>query len=181
MMVAFLPTNGDTNMSLEDSLNREARRVEEDTLYSAKGHFEAARIWSSLHLWLGIPISVLAAVAGASALSQFDNHNTVAGVLAILVSVLAAVNTFLNPNERANAHLNAGNRFNSLRNRARIFCEIDSLSQMEEKELVQHLKELSSERDELNQGSPQISRSAFKRARKRIEGGEANYIADRTS
>jgi hypothetical protein len=163
----------------KENLIKEARRIEEDSLYSAKGHFVAAIFWTNFHLWIGVPTAILAAIAGASALSQFDNHNIVAGILAIIVTALTAITTFLNPNEKANSHLNAGNKYNSLRNKARIFCEIDSCGENNSiQELTKQLKELAKQRNELNQNSPQIPRWAFKRAKKGIEGGEANYKVD---
>lgn len=166
------------NMAKEN-LIKEARRIEEDSLYSAKGHFVAANFWSNFHLWIGVPTTILAAIAGVSALSQFDNHNIIAGFLAIIVAALTAVTTFLNPNERANSHLNAGNKYNSLRNEARIFCEIDSCGENNSiQEITKQLKELAKQRDELNQNSPQIPRWAFKRARKGIGEGEAAYKID---
>jgi hypothetical protein len=157
---------------------KEAKRIEEDSLYSAKGHFVTADFWTNFHLWIGVPTVILAAIAGASALSQFDNHNIIAGILAIIVAALTAVTTFLNPNEKANSHRNAGNKYNSLRNKARIFHEVDCCGEDLDQELTIQLKELAKQRDELNQSSPQISRWAFKKARKGIEDGEADYNVD---
>jgi len=160
---------------IKENLIKEARRVEEDSLYSAKGHFVAANFWTNFHLWIGVPTAILAAIAGASALSHFDDHNVLAGILAIIVTALTAVTTFLNPNEKAASHRNAGNKYNSLRNRARIFGEIDSCGEDSDQEITKQLKELAKQRDELNQDSPQIPRWAYKKARKGIEEGEADY------
>ncbi len=52
----------------------EAKRIEHDALYSAKGHYEAAERWTRFHLTIGIPTAILSAIAGAAALAQFDNH-----------------------------------------------------------------------------------------------------------
>src|SRR5262245_4505588 len=101
----------------------EAMRIEEDSLHSSKSHFEAANLWVKLHLSLGIPAAILAAIAGVSALKECP---VVAGILSFAVAALSALSTFLNPSERANAHLNAGNQYMSVRNRARIFREIES-------------------------------------------------------
>lgn len=164
--------------TLVEQIVREAQRVEEDSLYSAKGHFVAARGWRSFHFIIGVPTAILAAVAGASALSQMSNGGIVAGVLAIIVTALTAVSTFLNPNEKAAAHLNAGNRYNSLRNRARIFREIEVSSGEPEGALLKRLNEMAAQRDELNQNSPPIPRWAFRGARSSIAKGEATYQVD---
>lgn len=164
-------------MEAKEKIIKEAKRIEEDSLYSSKGHFYAAQLWTNLHLWIGIPATILAAIAGASALSQFDNHQIIAGVLAILVAALSAVSTFVNPNEKATIHHSAGNRYNSLKNRARIFSEIDMDIESDES-LLTKLRTLSAERDELNEKSPQIPKWAFRRARQGIEDGEAQYKVD---
>ncbi|MFH1769638.1 MAG: SLATT domain-containing protein [Parcubacteria group bacterium] len=164
-------------MEAKEKIIREAKRIEEDSLYSSKGHFYAAQSWTNLHLWIGIPTSIMAAIAGASALSQFDNHQIVAGILAILVAALSAVATFINPNEKSSNHHSAGNSYNSLKNRARIFREID-IDLKTSEDLLKKLKTLNAERDEMNDKSPQIPKWAFLKARKGIEDGEAQYRVD---
>ncbi len=147
----------------------EAKRIENDASYSAKGHYEAAGYWTRFHLMIGIPTVVLSAIAGASALAQFDNHSIIAGFLAIIVAALTAVATFLNPNEKANSHQNVGNKYNALRNKVRVFCNVDSSVENSEQELIRQLKELAKQRDELNQDSLPISSWAYKKAQKVIE------------
>ncbi len=158
---------------------REARRIEEDCLYSAKGHFYTAQFWTNLRLWIGIPTAILAAISGASALSHFDNHNILAGILAIIVTSLTAVSTFLNPNEKAMLHHKSGNKYNSLRNKSRIFCEIDIDTITDDNDIVQQLKILNQEKDGLNLKSPQIPKWAYSKARRGIEEGEADYGVDK--
>ena len=158
-------------------MSKELRRVEEDSLYSEKGHFSAATRWNNLMLWLGAPAAVMAGVSGVSALSKFDNHDIVAGVLALLVAGLTALTTFLNPSDRATTHHAFGNRYNSLRNRARITAEVDAPTIAIGK-LRTTVDSYAAERDDLNAKAPQIPPWAFKKARKDIEGGEADYAVD---
>ena len=40
-------------------------------------------------MWIGVPMVLLSAIAGASALSQFDSKHIVAGFLSIVVAALA--------------------------------------------------------------------------------------------
>jgi len=147
----------------------EAKHIENDAHYSAKGHFEVADYWTHYHLYLGIPAATLSAIAGAAALAQFDNHSIIAGVLAIIVAALTGVTTFLNPNEKASAHQNVGNKYNALRNKARAFYNLDTLMEESEQKLVEQLKALARQRDELNEGSLPISDRAYKKARKFIQ------------
>ena len=96
------------NGELHEILLSEARIVESRTSITARAHFRASSFWSNIQLSVGGVAAVLSAIAGASALSQLDARNVIAGVLALAVTTLTAVATFLNPSERANAHLRAG-------------------------------------------------------------------------
>jgi hypothetical protein len=167
--------------NIKEKAKKEAKRVEEDSLYSAKGHFVAARSWINVHYWIGVPTALLAGVAGATALAQFENHNIVAGVLSIIVAMLTSVTTFLNPNERATSHQNAGTAFNALRSDARLFYEIEADLINSEEALTKRLKELTDQRSKLNQSSPQIPKRAFEKGREGIEAGEAKYEVDTIS
>jgi hypothetical protein len=161
---------------LREAAKKEARRIIEDTLFSAKRHFETAHIWSLMHYGLGLPTAVLAAIAGASA---FKDNTILAGSLAIIVTALTALMTFLNPNKRANEHHMAGNKYNALRNQTRIFCEINLATSDENTDISKMIKDLAKERDNLNQASPQTFKWAYKRAKAGIEAGEADYAVDR--
>lgn len=159
-------------------LIKEAKRIEEDALYSAKGHFNNSSSWTTVHYWLGVPSAVASALSGTSALAKFPYHEYVAGGLAILAAVLTGVMTFVNPREKSVAHLNAGNKYNSLRNQARIFYEIE-IENISIDKSIEKLNTLSDTRNDLNEKSPQVSRGSFEKARRGIEEGEAEYKADK--
>jgi len=161
-----------------EEIIKEAKRIEENSLYTAKGHFVAAHFWDNFHLWLGVPTVVLAAVAGTAAFAKFDQNNIIAGALSIVVVVLTAVTTFLNPKERAHTHLTFGNNYDSLLTRARIFWTIECRRENSEDALSAKLNTLSEERDRLNRESHQVPKWAFKKAKKGIEAGEASYRVD---
>ncbi len=158
---------------------KEAQRIGESLLHSSKNHFEAALIFRSLHLWVGIPMVVLAAVAGAAALSKFDPERLIAGSLSIVVAVLSGVATFLNPNERVSAHMDAGNSYDALLNRVRIFWSIECWQSDSDAVLTDRLRHLSEQKDELNRRCPQIPKLARLRAKRGIERGEAEFAVDK--
>lgn len=162
----------------KEAIIKEAKRLEENCLYSAKGHLVEARFWSNFHLWIGIPTVILAAVAGTAALVKFDPNNIIAGILSILVVILTSISTFLNPKDRANIHLVSGNNYDSLLTRVRIFWTIDCWREDSEEILTVKLKELSNEKERLNRECPQIFKWAYKKAKKGIQEGEAEYKVD---
>lgn len=166
-------------MDLRTNISNESKRIEQDCLYSAKGHFVAANGWGKVHYWLGVPATILAALSGVSAISDYQ---VVTGILAIIVTSLSALLTFLEPSKKSASHLSAGNKYNSVRNSVRLFREVkvDSIGSIEPS--VQELDTLSNARNELNMESPQIPQWAYRRAKTCIEvDGEALYDVDKIS
>ena len=158
------------------ALRREAERIEEDATYSSKSHFNAEATWIRRHYWLGIPSTILAAVAGATLVKS---QPELASIFALAASLLTGLMTFLKPNERAASHRGAAGQFLALRNDARLFREVELLRADRPSEMPERLKTLSAARSELNQKSPSIPRRAFISARRGIEEGEATHKADK--
>lgn len=175
-------TNGEKDQSLtKDAIIQEAKRIHENCLHTSKSHFVEASFWTKFHLLIGIPTVVLAAIAGALAFASFSCGNILVGTLAIIVTILSAVATFLNPKERSSDNLTAGNNYDSLLTRVRIFWTIECRREESINVLEENLKSFSAERDRLNRESPQPPWWAYKKAKKGIEEGEAEYIVDKKS
>ena len=160
----------------KEEIIKEAKRLHENCLVTSKSHFVAAHFWNNFHLWLGIPTVILAAVSGTSA---FIEYKTIAFILSIIVVVFTSVTTFLNPKEKANAHLIAGNNYDSLLTRLRIFWSIDCWSEDSDEILTDNLKRFSEERERLNRDCPQPPKLAYEKAKKGIEEGESLYLVDK--
>lgn len=165
----------------KEEIIKEAKRIFENCLQTSKSHFVTARFWSNFHLWIGLPTVILAAVSGTIALAVFTHHNIIAGCISMLIVVLTAVTTFLNPKERANIHQTAGNNYDSLLSRVRIFWTVDCWRENPEELLADKLKDFAEQRDRLNRDCPQPPKWAYKIAKKGIEEGEADYIVDKES
>jgi len=173
-------TTGEQPVSrAKEEILKEASRIEEVCLHSAKGHFVTASFWSGFHHVLGLLTVTLAAIAGTAFFSSTEGHNMVAGIISLITAGLSAVLTFLNPNERATNHLYAGNSYDSLQNKTRIFRTIECLRKESEQVLSEELTALSQHKDRLNQHSPQPSWLAYLIARRGIEKGEGSYNVDK--
>ena len=153
-------------------MSKEAKSLQQDVLYSEKGHFSVANVWERIHLWLGIPASALAALAGISALTQ---HEILAAVLAIGVAVLTALITFLEPHRVGAAHHSAGTRYNVLRGKLRRFYSIDLVEAEYSDELRARLEALAEEKGRIIEEAPHIGRFAYWLAKRSIERGEHEY------
>jgi len=162
-------------MNIEDEIIKECCRIEEDSIYSSKGHFEASALWKRIHLWIGVPSAILAGIASISA---FEENTLVAGSLAILVAALGAIATFLNPSSKANEHHAAASSYLELRNRVRRFKNIE-LPGMDAQDGKERILAFGQNKDDLSLTTPQIPEWAFKKARRNIEEGQAEYVADK--
>jgi hypothetical protein len=160
---------------LKDSLAKEAGRIEEDCEYSAKSHFNAADIWSTRALKLGVPATIIAALSGLS----FNYCPTIATSLAIAASILTGLITFLRPDDKASTHKSTGDIYLSIRNQARVFREIELNVLGSNDAGYKALKNLADKRDEQNRISPSIPRKAFETARTGIEQGETEFKVDK--
>lgn len=173
-----------SEQQLRESLILEARRLEEDSLFSSKGHYAAADWWRSRHLWIGVPTAVLTGLAGAVILAGPAqlwgvSLDVIFGLVALAGAVSTAVMTFLEPEKRSASHQSAADRYNSLKGRARRFYEIDVHRSITVDALADRLESMTEERDGLNQSSPLIPEKAYEKAKAGIESGQATYEADK--
>jgi hypothetical protein len=162
----------------KEEVIREAKRLCENCLNTSKSHFIEARFWQNLHLWIGVPTVILAGIAGILA---FADVRQLVGVLSMVVVVLTSITTFLNPKEQANSHLTAGNNYDSLMTKVRIFWSIDCWREDSDDILTERLKTYSEERNRLNRDYPQPFQWAYRAAKKGIQDGEGEYFVDKGS
>lgn len=154
-----------------DPIVAEVRTIETDALYTGQSNFIRARWFGALRLWLGIPAALAGALAAATLVAE--KSPALAGALAVAASVLAALQTFLNPDGRANEHTQQGNAYRALQADARIFRTID-YARLDDASRRDRLKALVQRRNELNARNRPDER-AFKKAQRKIESGDLAY------
>jgi len=165
---------------LKIELTKECERIEEDALFSGKGHYNAVGRWRWSHRILGLTSAVGSAVAGIAVLKQWAPGFAIGA--SALATTAAVVLTTLKPSEEADRHQRAGDRYFAIKNRARIFrcIELITLSADEEM-LIPSIKSLSADLDNTRSGAPQIPRRAYEKAKRDIEGENlAQYRADKS-
>jgi hypothetical protein len=163
---------------VKDEIILEAKRLEEDCLYSANGHFAASRSWARTNLIIGIATAILSTIAAALAFA--DISNLIVAGLAVIVTALAWITVVLNPGDKAAAHHNSGSGYNALRSRVRFFSNVDSKGAVSDDELIRVFNELSRHREELNSNAPQVSEKDYETAKRGIQMGQASYVVDKT-
>ena len=162
-------TNGAVSRLLRDRILQEAQEIEGDCRVAVHCHAVAASRWNWAYYLLGLPTVILAALAGASALSE---HPQWAAGLAIAATVSAAANTFLNAGQTASAHAKKRSEYEQLKNEVRHFRNVTVETDRPERELIEELTLHGHKRDALNIESPQVSRRAYRNAKQNREPKE---------
>lgn len=164
---------GDWRVAIADEL----RRLEESAMYSAQMQFETAKHWRSVHLMMGVPTSLLAAVAGTTALVE-STGRIAAGILALVSAGLSAIMTTVNASQRMTHATTCANAYLEVQTAARQTRTVD-LPQLPAGEARAVLAELTARRDEQNRAADPPSRRAYRRAQANIGRGGQTYAVDR--
>ncbi len=168
------------DITLKSELSKEADRIEEDALFSSKGHYNAVPAWQWIHRGLGIVAAVGSALAAISVLENWSRALAVGS--AAFSTIVSVVLTTLKPNEVSERHQRAGDRYLAIKNRARIFRNIDLLNpDASSNDAADEIKSISHELAVVASGAPVIPRWAHNKAKKDIEiEKSAVYKADKT-
>jgi hypothetical protein len=102
----------------------------------SQAHIDVSIRWSTAHLYIGIPSTILAAIASVQAINSLGGeYQLLSVVIAVLVAILAPLLTFLDPNGRANNHLNASRIYEQISDQYDSFilkCRLEPRSIQEE-------------------------------------------------
>lgn len=156
----------------------QANKISDDCEYSSASNFELGRVWDIWNNTLGISSTILSSVAAYFAVTEEQSSITIFASMA--ATVFAAVLTFLKPSEKASAYREFGNRYRSLRNKARVFSSIDCLQDNEYESLRKKLDKIMIEKEELNLGNPVIPRWAFRSAQKSLDEKRSRKASTQT-
>ena len=155
--------------TLEES--RAAAEVRFTALTNAERHYVAETPWYWLLYALGIPSTILSAVAGATAFAKFPDWVT--GTLAIGAAILSGLTTFLEPAKKASAHHAAAKEYEALYREADVGLVETNF---EEKRTIDILNRLSSKLNSLSKTSPTIPGMARRVAERRMAKGTGEVV-----
>lgn len=159
-----------------EQIRRELERVEESAKNSASNQFALAQQLSVVNLVLGIPASVLAAIAGVTALATTTGRLW-AGVIALTAAGFGAVLTIVNASHKATQATSAANAYLEIQTGARQERLIDSAARPFDDARAM-LAELTARRDEQNKTAAPPNRLARRRGMKNLATGGQNYAVD---
>jgi len=137
----------------------------EDAYTLGTAHFYRANFWGTVYLIMGATSILFSVTAGTSLLYGWQLGERLAGLLALISSIIIAVSTFLKPQKQEQDHSRAGSRFIALYYRVRVFCEVDIIRKSEDaNKLPDELHELIKQRDEIDKTSPRIPQETWRKA-----------------
>jgi hypothetical protein len=101
-------------------------------------HYESARHFQRLHLWLGLPAIAMSSIAGTTIFASFSQKQPpeiqfVAGALSLVAAALMGLQTFLKYSEQAEKHRTAGAKFANLKHRIELLQSFPPASEGEVK------------------------------------------------
>jgi len=161
---------------LKSNIIKSAKRIEENSLYAYKSHYNSAAIWSFLYHTLTIGIIITSSITIAYTFS--DTNPYIIRILAIIALILSSLVMFFNPGEKIRIHNEAGHSYNSLNSKAEMFYEIEA-KYYDETYIKGKIFELRDKRDELNSKYPQPLTMGYIIAKIGIWVGEATNKVDK--
>gem|GEM_PF-4133786 len=162
---------------LKSNIIKSAKRIEENSLYAFKSHYNSAAIWSFIYHVLTIGIIIASSITIAYTFS--DTNPYIIRILAIIALIFSSLVMFFNPSEKIRIHNEAGSSYSSLNSKAETFREIEA-EYYEETYVKGKIFELRDKRDEFNSKYPQPLTLGYIAAKIGIWLGEAINKVDKS-
>jgi hypothetical protein len=146
----------------------ELLQLQDDIMYTEKTHLASAERYQRVHWLLGVAATVTSTAAAATIVT--NSSQALAGVLALVAAILAAVLTFMAPEKRAEQHLGAGRQLGALRVRVRQALNLD-IPRSSYEDIRKVLTDVAMEKAAMDAASPGTTERNFDVARRKIKGG----------
>jgi len=136
-----------------------------------RAHYLAADYYARLNKLLGIPVIVITAAVGTSIFGTFEHHpnaraKIVAGIVSLMGSVLAALQTTLGFAQMAEKHKAAGEAYRSLQRRFEMFELKFRPAALDKREpAISELATLVDKLQELPKAFPSVPDRQFRKAK----------------
>ena len=138
-----------------------------DSKVNSIAHGHAAEYWGGAYLFLGLTITTLSAIVSASIFSEFAELEIAGAILSLFLVVLSAVSTFLNPDQRTNAHMTAKALYGKIAHGAITLFNVNlTLRKNPVDKLCDTYERLVNEYNEAEKNSPRLPNRHANRAKK---------------
>lgn len=134
-------------------------------------HYESARRFERMHLWLGLPAIALSTIVGTAVFASLSKTadfsiQIAVGLLSVAAAVLTGLQTFLKYSELSEKHRLAGARFASLKHRIEL---LEILPPSTEDELRQTLVSIEESWAKFREESPTLPTRVWREIESKVK------------
>jgi hypothetical protein len=167
--------------TLLESIEELAHDLWSESTAQALAHAYASEYWGRNYLILGVTITTISAAISASIFVSYSSLAFLAGILSLILVITSSMSTFLNPDQKTNAHFKAKNLYEGLADRAAMLYFVDfKLKKINQEQGYETYYQLIKERDRARKVSPRVPMKYMRRACKEclIMEKEGTPLAD---
>ena len=144
-------------------------------------HYESARRFERLHLWLGLPAVAFSTLVGTTVFATLSKAPDIAvqilvGLLSVAAAVLIGLQTFLKYSELAEKHRMAGAKFANLKHRMELLATLPPETEGELREALASIEDTWSK---LREESPTLPTRVWRHIEKSVLIEEYHYHVPR--
>ena len=144
-------------------------------------HYESARRFERLHLWLGLPAVALSTLVGTTVFATLSKAPDISvqilvGLLSVAAAVLIGLQTFLKYSELAEKHRMAGAKFPNLKHRMELLATLPPETEVELREALASIEDTWSK---LREESPTLPTRVWRHIEKSVLIEEYQYHVPR--
>ena len=163
-------------MDKQKEIIKEAKRLEEDILYSSKARFTMSNFWYYLHAIFGIVVIGGSILFGALSFANL-NWPIDINILSLIVIVISMLQVFFNPFEQSRINKNLGDEYNKIKQEIRFFYNVE-IEDNDFDENISKIKKFAEEKSSIDYKSSPILGCFYNRAKKSIEKEEHKNKVD---
>ena len=154
-------------MDKTEKIITEAKRLEEDVLYSGKARFTMGNFWHYIHTGFGIVVIVGSILFGALSFANL-NWPIPINTLSLIVIIISMLQVFFNPFEQSRINKNIGDEYNRLKQEIRFFYNVEVYDN-DFNENKDKIRKFAKEKSSIDYKSSPILGWFYNRAKKSIE------------
>lgn len=152
---------------INKELIKEAKRIEEDILYSSKARFAMSNFWYYIHGAFGIIIIAGSILFGALSFANLNLPIDI-NILSLVIIVISMLQIFFNPFEQSRINKNLGDEYNQLKQEIRLFYKVEIYNN-DEKSNIEKIKSYTHCKNEIDYQSSPIIGHFYNKAKSSIE------------
>lgn len=170
---------------MNDILER-AQGYKEHALYLGYGHYKAGKLTAYKHAMLGVPVIICTSIVGTSIFATLSENPAIiwkvaAGLISLVATVLAALQTFFKLSELSAKHKLAGAEYGTLRRKIDMFLlHFSDEGENSRKNALDELREIAENLGRLAKESPDLADELYDEGKRQFIAIEpvANTVVD---